>query len=233
MENKKLSFEEKSKLLLQPLNSNEISLRIFEMIKKEKTVYISLFAYKTAQTDTNRLNKIFGAGYWKNEFYLDKMNNVVCSIFLYNDEIKEWIKKSDVGTPIIDNGEYTARGSYSEAFKRAGSRLGIGIELYNLPEILIPITEKDTIKVNGIYKYKHSIKKWKFDPINKTIYENKNLIWEDETKKKKQIKLTKAEFEKAKKDPEKALILASNNNVFIKKEWKEKLMDIIREDDNN
>lgn len=116
--------------LSRPLNKNEIEFRV-GMTKKDKG--ITLLCYKTARTDTERLNEVCGM-HWKPRFFYDEKKLLCCGISIYDKEIKEWIERVDVGT---ESNTEKEKGSYSDAFKRAGFKWGIGSELYNSPFIWI------------------------------------------------------------------------------------------------
>ncbi|MCP4665244.1 MAG: hypothetical protein GY849_02670 [Deltaproteobacteria bacterium] len=93
----------------------------------------SVLAYKTARADVIRLNEVFGLN-WKNRYFYDNKNMLCCGISVFNKDIKEWIERIDIGTESRTEKE---KGSYSDAFKRAGFKWGIGIELYKYPFIWI------------------------------------------------------------------------------------------------
>lgn len=149
--------------LNKPLTKDDIELRVGTVSEKG----ITLLMYKTARTDINRLNDAVGLN-WKNQHFYDTNGLLCCRIAIYNEATKEWISREDVG---VESHTEKEKGSYSDSFKRAGFRWGIGIELYNAPFIFINwATEKDT-KTN----------KWKsvkFYPSNLMItkYEVENKI---------------------------------------------------------
>jgi len=118
------------KELSRPLEKDEIEFRI-GMSKKEKG--FSLLCYKTARTDTERLNDVCGM-LWKPRFFYDEKKLLCCGISIYDKDIKEWIERVDVGT---ESNTEKEKGSYSDAFKRAGFKWGIGSELYNSPFIWV------------------------------------------------------------------------------------------------
>ena len=110
-----------------PLDDSDIEFRIGNT--KENSGF-SLLAYKTARADMARLDDVCGAGNWQNKHYVDSKGNVICSLGIYNKELEEWIWKEDTGAESFTEKE---KGSYSDSFKRAGFRWGIGIELYKYP----------------------------------------------------------------------------------------------------
>ena len=120
----------KIKELQQPLKKEDIEFRIGA---SGKNSWFTLLAYKTARTDTKRLNEVFGL-HWKNRFFYDDKGILCCGISIYDEETKNWVERIDVGTESLTEKE---KGSYSDAFKRAGFKFGIGEELYNFPFIFI------------------------------------------------------------------------------------------------
>jgi hypothetical protein len=95
-----------------------------------------------------------------------------CTIEIWNDRIKQWVKKQDVGTESYTEKE---KGEASDSFKRAGFNVGIGRELYTSP--FIWITPKEDMKpyntkdidgnvANEFYPYKK-------DNYSKNVYTTK------------------------------------------------------------
>jgi|APSaa5957512622_1039677.scaffolds.fasta_scaffold19695_3 hypothetical protein len=107
----------------------------------------SLLLYKTARTDVKRLNEVHG-DLWKNRYFHDTKGLLCCEISVYNSEIKEWVSRVDVGT---ESNTEKEKGSYSDAFKRAGFKWGIGAELYQSPFIWI---KWEMSEYNGKFKPK-------------------------------------------------------------------------------
>lgn len=117
------------KQLSAPLAAHDVELRIGTTNAKG----FSLLLYKTARTDVRRLNQVCGLR-WQNSHYNDSNGNVVTVGKVYDDDLKEWIVREDVGTESHTEKE---KGSYSDSFKRVWFRFGIGLELYNSPFIWI------------------------------------------------------------------------------------------------
>lgn len=130
--------------LNSPLSVEDIELRIGQTSAKG----FSLLLYKTARTDVKRLDDVHGTK-WKNRFFYDARNILCCEISIYDTEIKEWVSRVDVGTESQTEAE---KGSYSDAFKRAGFKWNIGTELYATPFIWITWDMKKTT-YNGKDKY--------------------------------------------------------------------------------
>lgn len=114
--------------LSAPLTKSEIEFRVGTTTQNKG---FSLLIYKTARTDTKRLNDVCGM-LWKPRYYYDDKKNLCCGISIYDKDIKEWIERVDVGT---ESNTEKEKGSYSDSFKRAGFKWGIGSELYNSPFI--------------------------------------------------------------------------------------------------
>jgi hypothetical protein len=132
MENKDLIDQ-----LTKPLNKEDIECRIGQC----GASWFSLLLYKTARVDVKRLNEVFGMN-WQNSFEYDSKGVLISSISAKCGD--EWVTRRDVGTESKTEKE---KGLYSDAFKRAGFKWGIGIELYDAPKIFIPWDMKQ--KSNG------------------------------------------------------------------------------------
>lgn len=115
--------------LIEPLKEEDIELRVGSCFEKGFT----LLLYKTARADVKRLNDVCGLG-WKNRHFYDNEKLLCCEISIYDSITKEWIGRSDVGT---ESNTEKEKGHYSDSFKRAGFRWGIGIELYNSPFVYL------------------------------------------------------------------------------------------------
>ena len=125
-EKKELSLMEK---LSQPLSKDDVEVRVGANTKNG----FSLLLYKTSRADVRRLNSVCGL-LWKNKHFYDNKGLLCCEIYVYDKETSQWITREDVGVESFTEKE---KGSYSDSFKRAGFRFGIGIELYNSPFIFI------------------------------------------------------------------------------------------------
>ena len=112
--------------LREPLKVSDIEFRIGSVSKNKG---FSLLAYKTARTDVKRLNEVFGLN-WSNEYFYDSKGLLCSKISVFTDD--KWFSRVDVGT---ESNTEKEKGSYSDAFKRAGFKFGIGAELYDFPFI--------------------------------------------------------------------------------------------------
>ena len=108
------------------LTKNDIDVRI-GMVKQGKGA--SLLLYKDARVDIDILNN--SGVIWKREH---NENASQCTVSIWNDTIKEWVCRTDVGS---ESNVEKAKGLASDSFKRACVNWGIGIELYTSPFIWI------------------------------------------------------------------------------------------------
>lgn len=120
----------------KPLTKDDLELRVGTCSAKG----FSLLLYKTARTDVNRLNEVCGLG-WSNNHKVDTKGSVTCSIKVYDKDLGLWVEREDTGT---ESNTEKEKGSYSDSFKRAGFRFGIGIELYKSPFIWVKGRVKDS-----------------------------------------------------------------------------------------
>jgi len=128
-ENKVKPFREILEELREPLAMEDIELRVGANSQNS----FLLLVYKTARTDMKRLNDV--CPLWENEHPVDSKGNVTCTIRIWDYETEQWISRQDTGKESKEDKE---KGAYSDSFKRAGFRWGIGIETYHAPVIRIP-----------------------------------------------------------------------------------------------
>lgn len=120
------------KRLLMP---DEIEVR---QQQSDNKTYATFLLYKTARTDREHLTARYG-NKWKNEFKIID-GKLYCSISVFDDELKQWISREDVGT---ESNIEQDKGRASDAFKRAGFLWGIGDELYSAPNIKVGLSPDD------------------------------------------------------------------------------------------
>jgi hypothetical protein len=136
-----------------PLTIEEIDFRVQSI---NKGGYATIFAYKDARADMNRLDAIFGIFNWQKKY--DLINgNIFCSVGVYSDLLKEWIWKQDVG---VESNTEKTKGQASDAFKRACFNLGIGRELYEYPIIKIKLNENEYDKLTNKPTFNFKLKEW-------------------------------------------------------------------------
>lgn len=85
-------------------------------------------AYIDARDVMDRLDLVVGVNNWKDSI-LDLGNAALCTIEIWDDEANHWVAKTDGADE--SNIEAT-KGKYSDAFKRAAVKFGIGRYLYTL-----------------------------------------------------------------------------------------------------
>ena len=125
---------------IRTLNANEIECRIGTISAKG----CSLLLYKDARVDMKILDEVFGSGKWQRTHEVIN-GNLFCTIEIWNDEIKQWVKKQDVGTESFSEAQ---KGEASDSFKRAGFNVGIGRELYTAPFIwILPDNKQMGVKI--------------------------------------------------------------------------------------
>ena len=138
---------------MRDLRADEIEVRI-AMIKETG---VQLLLYKTARTDMQILDETFGPTNWKNS-YREVKGNLYCTISVWDEEKKQWIDKEDCG---VESNTEKEKGEASDSFKRAGTRWGIGRELYTPIFIWIKAEDSELEKKNGktICKAKFEVEK--------------------------------------------------------------------------
>lgn len=117
--------------MFRDLKADEIECKVATIGEKG----LSLLLYKTARTDMQILNETVGEYQWKCD-YKEVKGNMYCGISIINPTTKEWVTKWDCGVESAFGDK--EKGEASDAFKRAGFKWGIGIELYTSPFIYIP-----------------------------------------------------------------------------------------------
>ena len=143
------------------LRADEIECRV-GTVKKGKGC--SLLLYKTARTDMNILDEVFGMANWQTEHYEVKGKDF-CRIGIRVDG--EWIWKSDCGAETNVEAE---KGESSDAMKRAGTLIGIGRSLYTSPFIWVKLAESDFIGERMNPSIKFTVKDIKYDSDEKICY---------------------------------------------------------------
>lgn len=138
-----------------PLSIEEIDFRVQSI---NKGGYATILAYKDARVDMNRLDSVYGVGFWQKKY--DVINdNLFCSVGVWNKELSQWVWVQDVGTESMAEKE---KGQASDAFKRACFNLGIGRELYDYPLIQVKLDSTEfEIKNDKAYPtFNFKLKEW-------------------------------------------------------------------------
>ena len=103
---------------------------------------VGLILYKDARVDMNILDETYGVGYWQREHQVID-DRLYCTISIWNKDIKQWVKKQDVGT---ESNAEKEKGHASDSFKRAGFNIGIGRELYTAPSMFVKAKDLKTLE---------------------------------------------------------------------------------------
>ena len=111
------------------LQADEIECRVGNW-NKDKTRYTVLL-YKTARTDMDILDEIFGIDGWQVEYHPIE-GKLFCNLGVFSEARGGWIWKESNGAESNIEAE---KGQASDALKRAGFMFGIGRELYSAPQI--------------------------------------------------------------------------------------------------
>jgi hypothetical protein len=138
-----------------PLTTDEIDFRVQSI---NKGGYATILAYKDARADMNRLDAVYGTGFWqrKHEFIGGKE---FCSVGIWNSNINQWVWVQDCGT---ESNTEKEKGQSSDAFKRACFNLGIGRELYDYPIIQIKLLDNEYDKQTNKPTWDFKLKEWKW-----------------------------------------------------------------------
>ena len=141
------TMTEALKILSAPLVADDIEAR--EGCVNRGGVNVLL--YKTSRVDIARLTQAFGLNF-KIQYEDLTPESVLCRIWVYNHEIKEWVDRADVG--FNDSKFYEEvriKGKYTDAIKRAGFRWGIGNELYIKFPLFIKCPTVQNPRKNGSF----------------------------------------------------------------------------------
>ena len=170
---------------MRALKADEIEVRVGQVGSKGCT----LLLYKNARVDRQILDETFGQLNWQNK-YSEHKGNLFCSIGVYDTDKKEWVWKEDCGT---ESNTEKEKGEASDAFKRAGFRWGIGIELYSTPFLFLRVATvadpynkgkyklNDQNEVRGIYVSEIKTVKGKITALS--LAQNGIIIWSTDRRK--------------------------------------------------
>lgn len=140
-----------------PLTTEEIEFRVQSI---NNGGYATILAYKDARVDMNRLDAVFGVGFWQRKHNLIN-GNLFCSVGIWNKEINQWVWVEDVG---VESNAEKEKGQASDSFKRACFNLGIGRELYEYPTIQVKLFDNEWEKASPRPKatWDLRLKDWKW-----------------------------------------------------------------------
>ena len=184
--------------MFRTLRPEDVEVRTQKVsVNRNGVVTMSCLIYKNARVDRAILDETFGPFRWKNEYTVVN-NNLFCSISIKDDQ-GEWITRQDVG---VRSNIEREKGEASDAFKRAAFAWGIGVELYNAPDIDIRLNQGEfyTKGQNTYPSIKLMVSQLDVDPATREII-TLEIIREDtgETKflKSRLPLLSTAQYEKA------------------------------------
>lgn len=146
----------------KPFSAEDVSWKL-QLTNKEKTSGLAV-AYLDARAIADRLDSVVGQNRWKDAFMQwhnsDKThgNSQLCTIYIYDEELKEWIGKTDgAGDTDIES----IKGGLSDAFKRAAVKWNIGRYLYKFKPVWVTaekkgkntflISEPDKVRLDKLY----------------------------------------------------------------------------------
>jgi len=167
---------------MRALRSDEIEIRIGTVGEKG----VTLLLYKNARVDRQILDETFGQFGWECD-YKELKGNMYCGIGVYDENTGRTVWKWDCGT---ESNTEKEKGEASDAFKRAGFRWGIGIELYASPFIFLPVaTNKvgtgykmnDPYELKGMYVSRIVTEDGSVKELD--ISQNKTVIWSTDRRK--------------------------------------------------
>lgn len=164
--------------LFRLLKADEIEVKVKQVKEKGAVALI----YKTSRVDMDILDETLGAENWTTD-YKEIKGNLYCGIGIRTNANQPFVWKWDCGIESREDEEGNEKkGEASDAFKRAGFKVGIGRELYSSPFIFLSVeTELDGKK----YKLKnpfesYSVSKIEYDSDDKIsaleIVNSKGLV---------------------------------------------------------
>ena len=134
-------FEEFGK----PFDASDVSWRLQHVV--ESKMQGIAVPYLDARAIADRLDKVVGQNHWKDSYtpWHDCVMNKkqkqsqLCTISIYDDELKEWIGKTDGAE---DSDIEPVKGGLSDAFKRAAVKWNIGRYLYGFDTVWVSVEPK-------------------------------------------------------------------------------------------
>lgn len=142
--------------LRRPFSVSEIEWRVQRHVVLNNKDYVVVVPYIDARAVMNRLDEVFGIGGWKDEYERWGEKGVKCRLYFRLSPEGEWMYREDGAD---ESATEPTKGGFSDALKRAAVKLGIGRYLYDLDEVMVPLTpekqfENDRYYVNKDKKVK-------------------------------------------------------------------------------
>ncbi len=119
---------------------NERKYRVGNTFSYKGKKIANMLCYVDARYVQDKLDEVVGVGNWSSDF-IEIKGNLFCRItitFLRDDGEVSIVSKMDCGT---ESNVEKQKGEASDAFKRAAVQLGIGRDLYNLPNYRVEMDE--------------------------------------------------------------------------------------------
>lgn len=145
------------------LTEDEIECRVAEVAKDGK--WLTLLLYKTARTDAALLDEVYGPDNWANDF--KSVDGKLYGGIGVDTGGGRWIWRWDCGT---ESNMEAEKGQASDAFKRAGFKLGLGAELYTAPRIKVGADKCNIREYGGKFRCYDTFE------VEKIAYDNRGNI---------------------------------------------------------
>lgn len=134
-------FEEFGK----PFDASDVSWRL-QYVDKTKCEGFAV-PYLDARAIAERLDSVVGQNHWKDSYTPwhnctvegKQRQSQLCTIYIYDDELKEWIGKTDGAE---DSNIEPVKGGLSDAFKRAAVKWNIGRYLYGFEPVWVKAKQR-------------------------------------------------------------------------------------------
>jgi hypothetical protein len=144
-----------------------------QTVKKDNSAGLASF-YIDARLAAERLNEVVGAENWSDAYRLLADGNVLPALY-YPVECSLTVcgvTKTDVGqgaNTVLDDKAW--KSAYSDALKRAAVKFGIGVYLYNLPNLWAPVFVGQNGKAQGFSRegqeqLRGQYERWLKSPLN-------------------------------------------------------------------
>lgn len=162
-------FEEFGK----PFPASDVSWRM-QYVDKTRLEGFAV-PYLDARAVADRLDEVVGQNRWKDSYEKWHNDSQLCTIYIYDDELKEWIGKTD-GAENTD--VEPVKGGLSDAFKRTAVKWNIGRYLYSFEPVWVKarqqgksyvIDNSEIPKLNDAYNRKAA----ELFGINNTVQQSK------------------------------------------------------------
>lgn len=160
------------KQLKEPFDPSEIKWRVGSQSKKGD--HVTLLAYIDARAAMDRLDDVVGPGNWKDSYTQGPDGGYLCTVSIKIDD--EWVSKSDgaEGTKVE-----AIKGGYSDSFKRACVKWGIGRYLYSLDANFHKLKDgygpDHAVKHKGKHVLPPKLPSWALPKGTRTAQEKKDL----------------------------------------------------------